>query len=196
MSLAVRSALFLIFAGPSLALAQQVMTDEVKELAYPTSWFDLGVLATDQSSTKFGEYNGLSESGPYILADFSVKGGSAYGMGDGTTRVEATGTNLGTTSRNLGIQVTDQGQWSAGAGFDQLRHYTTDNYQTPYQGAQGSNFFNLLPSFGVINTTTTTANGVITSASKGAQTLTATQLSQYHGDDVYNERDTTGVNAG
>jgi MtrB/PioB family decaheme-associated outer membrane protein len=195
-SLAVRSALLLIFAAPSFALAQQVMSDEVKELVYPTSWFDLGVLALDQSSTKFGEYNGLNTTGPYLLADFGVKGGSAYGMGDGTTRVEATGTNLGTSSRNIGLQITDQGQWSAGASYDQLKHYTTENYQTPYQGAQGSNFFNLLPTFGVINTTTTTTNGVITSASKGAQTLTSTQLSQYRGDDVYNERDTTSVNAG
>jgi len=195
-SLAVRSALFLIVAAPSFALAQQVMSEEVKELAYPTSWFDLGVLALDESSTKFGEYNGLNGSGPYLLADFSVRGGSAYGMGDGTTRVEATGTNLGTSSRNLGLQITDQGQWSAGASYDQLKHYTTDNYQTPYQGALGSNFFNLLPSFGVINTTTTTTNGVITSASKGAQTLTSTQLSQYHGEDVYSERDTTAFNAG
>jgi MtrB/PioB family decaheme-associated outer membrane protein len=195
-SLAVRSALLLICAAPSLALAQQVMSDEVKELVYPTSWFDLGALAVDKSSTKFGEYNGLNDSGPYVLADFSVKGGSAYGMGDGTTRVEATGTNLGTSSRNLGIQITDQGQWSAGAGYDQLKHYTTDNFQTPYQGDQGRNFFNLLPSFGVINTTTTTTNGVITSPSKGSQTLTATQLAQYHGEDVSNERDTTSLNAG
>jgi MtrB/PioB family decaheme-associated outer membrane protein len=195
-SLAVRSALLLMCAAPALALAQQVMSDEVKELVYPTTWFDLGVLVVDQSSTKFGEYNGLNDSGPYVWANFAVHGGSGYGAGDGTTRVDATGTDLGTNSRNLGINVTDQGHWSAGASYDQLRHYTTDGYQTPYQQGQGSNFFSLLPSFGVINSTTTTSNGVITSANKGSQTLTPTQLSQFHGEDVYNQRDTTGVSAG
>ena len=48
-SLAVRSALLLMCAAPALALAQQAMTDEVKELVYPTTWFDLGALVVDQS---------------------------------------------------------------------------------------------------------------------------------------------------
>lgn len=196
MSLAVRSALLLMCAAPTLALAQQVMSDEVKDLVYPTSWFDIGVLATDQSSTKYGEYNGLNDSGPYVLADFSLRAGDGYGNGDGTMRLDAAGRNLGTNSRDIGMTLTNQGHWSAGASYDQLRHYTTDGYQTPYQGAIGSNFFQLLPSFGVVNTTTTTVNGAITSANKGAQTLTPTQQSQYHDEDVYNQRDTTDVNFG
>lgn len=194
---AIRSALFTaICAAPMLALAQDAPSDEVKDLIYPTNWFDLGILALDESSTKFGEYNGLNNSGPYIWANFDVRGGSAYGMGDGTTSVQASGTNLGTNSRELGLKVIDQGRWNFGAGYDQLRHYTTEGYQTPLQGNQGSNFFTLLPSFGVINTTTTVTNGVITSPSKGAQTLTPDQLAQFRGVDVYSERDSASVNAG
>jgi MtrB/PioB family decaheme-associated outer membrane protein len=200
-SLAVRSALVLMCAAPMLALAQEAMSDEapsddVKALIYPTNFFDIGAIVNDQSSTKFGEYNGLNDSGPYVLANFGVKGGSAYGMGDGTTRVEASGTNLGTNSRNIGASVTDQGSWNVGVNYDQLRHYTTDGYQTPFQGNLGGNLFTLLPSFGVINSTTTTTNGVITSDSKGARTLTPNQLASFRGVDVYNQRDTTSVNAG
>lgn len=200
-SLAVRSALLLMCAAPVLTLAQtasgdEAMSDDVKALVYPTNFFDFGAIVTDTSSTKFGEYTGLKDSGPYVLADFNVRGGDAYGMGDGTTRVEASGNNLGTYSRDLGLKVTDQGLWSFGAGYDQLRHYTTDGYQTPFQGGLGDNVFTLPPTFGVINSTTTTTGGVITSASKGARTLTPNQLAAFHGVDVYNERDTTSLGAG
>jgi len=188
-SIAIRGALFAAICGaPLLASAQaEAPSDEVRALIYPTSWFDIGVIALDDSSTKFGEYNGLNNSGPYIYANFDLRGGDAYGTGDGTTRVEATGTDLGTNSRALGLKIADQGLWTFGAGYDQLRHYTTDGFETPLQGNLGSNIFTLLPSFGVINTTTTVTNGVITSPSKGAQTLTSNQLAQFHGVDVYSE---------
>src|SRR6516164_6936474 len=87
MSLAVRSALLLMCAAPTLALAQQAMSDEVKDLVYPTSWFDIGALVVGQSSTKFGEYNGLNDSGPYVLADFGVHAGNGYGTEGGTMRL-------------------------------------------------------------------------------------------------------------
>lgn len=190
-SLAVRGALLLICVSPALAGAQALdMSDEVKELVYPTSFFDLGAIVVDESSTKFGEYSGLNDSGPYVLANFEVHGGSGYGMGEGTTRIDASGTDLGTNSRNLGLKITDQGQWNFGAGYDQLRHYTTDGYQTPYQGAIGANNFPLLPTFGVINTTTNIGGKL------GSQSLTPTQLGQFHDEDVYNQRDTATVSAG
>ncbi len=109
----------------------------------------------------------------------------------------STGTNLGTTSRNIGASVTDQGQWSLGLDFDQLRHYTVNgDYQTPLVGAVGGNIFLLPPSFGVINTTTSSSNGVLTSTNKGTQTLTPTQLAAFHHEDVYTQRNNTGASAG
>jgi MtrB/PioB family decaheme-associated outer membrane protein len=196
-AVAVRNALFAtICAAPMLAFAQEAPGDEVAELVYPTSFFDLGALVVDESSTKFGEYNGLNGSGPYVWANFDVRGGNAHGTADGTTRIEAHGTGLGTTSHNLGFSVADQGRWNVSAGYDQLRHYTTANYQTPYQGSPGDNLFTLLPGFGVVNTTVTTTNGVITSPSKGAQTLTPDQLAAFHTVDVYSQRDNTSFGAG
>ena len=190
-SLAVRGALLLTCIAPALAFAQALdLSDEAKELVTPENFFDFGGIFVDDSSNKFGEYNGLHKSGPYVLANFEVHGGSGYGMGDGTTRIDISGTDLGTTSRNLGLDITDQGRWNFGLGYDQLRHYTTDGYQTPYQGGIGTNKFPLLPSFGVINTTSS-ANGL-----SGSQSLTPTQLEQFHNEDVYNDRDTTTVKTG
>jgi len=190
-SLAVRSALLVICVTPALAGAQALdLSDEAKELVTPENFFEFGGIFVDDSSTKYGEYNGLHHSGVFVLANFDVRAGNGYGMGDGTTRLSATGSDLGTTSRSLGLDISDQGRWNFGVGYDQLRHYTTDGYQTPYQGGIGTNNFPLLPSFGVINTTAS-ANG-----HSGSQALTQTQLSQFHNEDVYNDRDTSSVNAG
>ena len=89
------------------------------------------------------------------------------------------------------------GRWKIGVDYDELRHYTTDgNYQTPFQGGMGDNLFTLPPGFGVINTTTTTTNGVITSTNRGTQTLTSGQLASFHNEDVYTQRENTSFNAG
>lgn len=192
---AVRMVLLLMFSAP-LAHAADEASDDIRNLIYPLNYFDVGVQNVPTDSTKFGEYNGFNSSGVYFLGDFFLRGGDGYGQGDGVRRWEASGTNLGTTSRNIGASLSDQGQWLLGFGFDQLRHYTTDGYQTPFQGSIGDNRFTLQPSFGVINSTTTTANGVITSTNKGAQTLTANQLTAYHNEDVYTERRNTSVAVG
>jgi MtrB/PioB family decaheme-associated outer membrane protein len=195
-SLAVRSALVLMFVAPLAARAQDSANDDLNALIFPVNYFEVGVLNVPTDSTKFGEYNGLNSSGAYFLGNFDVRGGDAYGQGNGTTRWEATATNLGTTSRNVGASVSDQGWWHLGFSYDELRHYTTEGFQTPFLGPLGGNFFTLAPSFGVINTTTTNAGGVLTSINKGTQTLTPTQLASFHNEDVYTQREATGVSLG
>ena len=200
-SVAIRSALVLVALAPLAVSAQQspdTQSDEVKALVYPLSYLDIGIINVPTDSPKYGEYNGYNESGQYLLGNFDFLGGDGYGMGSGTMRWQLTGTNLGTTSRNVGASVGDQGSWKIGVSYDQLRHYTTDgHYQTPFQGSQGDNVFILPPSFGVINTQTTTdSNRSIISANKGAQTLTPQQLAAYHGEDVYTERQNSGFNVG
>jgi len=193
-TLAVRNALLILCCAPLAALAQETASsnDELTALLFPINYFEVGALDVPTDSPKFGEYNGLYRSGIYFLGDFDIRGGDAYGMGDGTARWEVKAADLGTTSRSAAASYTDQGQWNFGIGFDQLRHYTTDgNYQTPYQGSQGDNLFILSPSFGVINTTTTTSAGVITSTNRGTQTLTADQFAAFHTENVYTERRNT-----
>lgn len=194
LSLAVRMALLTLVGAPLVASAQD---DDVHALTQPTNYVELGAMNAFHGNQKFGEYNGLYRSGGYGIADFDLRGGDATGMGSGTRRWQVFGSDLGTTSRALGASVSDQGHWSLGFGFDQLRHYTTGGtFQTPFQGSMGGNNFLLPPDFGVINTTATTANGVLTSASKGAQTLTDNQLSYFHNEDVYTQRNNTKFRAG
>ncbi len=199
-SVAVRGALIFMALAPLVVAAQDspdTQSDDVKALIYPLNYVEIGLINVPTDSPKYGEYNGLNESGLYFLGDLDYRGGDGYGLGSGTTRWQVTGSNLGTTARNVGASVSNQGHWNFGVDYDQLRHYTTDgNFQTPFQGSQGDNLFILPPSFGVINTQTTSSSGVITSDSKGARTLTPEQLATFHHEDIYTQRENTGFNAG
>ncbi|MDR0479945.1 MAG: MtrB/PioB family decaheme-associated outer membrane protein [Burkholderiaceae bacterium] len=202
---AVQLALLALFIAPGLAAAQSAAappadqktadrktTDDaddeddgdVKALICPTNYLEVGALNVSSGAPKFGEYNGMARSGGYGIGNFSISGGSGYCQRGGNVRWQAYGTDLGTTSRNIGVTATVQGQWSIGLDFDQLRHYTTTGYQTPYDQSPGSNVFALPPSFGVINTTAGTHN------------LTATQLASLRSLNVYNQRENTTFKAG
>ena len=203
---AIQLALIAMFAAPGLAAAQnapaapapsaaQKNADEaadeegegdVKALICPENYFELGAMNVSKGAPKFGEYNGMSRSGGYGLGNFNVQGGSGYCQKGGNMRWQVTGKDLGTTSRSIGGTVGQQGLWSLGLNFDQLRHYTTTGFQTPYQGSPGSNVFLLPPSFGVVNTT----------ATGGTQSLTPAQLASFRSVNVYNQRENTSLTAG
>lgn len=198
LSIAVVGGLLVMLAAPVVVAAQDASGEgDVKALTCPTNYVEIGALNVPTDSPKFGEYTGYDRSGVYALGNFDLRGGDAWCQGSGIVRWRASGANLGTTSRNVDLSATAQGQWAFGVSFDQLRHYTTNgSYQTPLQGAPGGNVFLLGPGFGVINTTTTTTNGVLTSANKGTQTLTSTQLAAFRRENIHNERDNTGLSAG
>src|SRR5664279_1236239 len=154
LALAVAGALAEMCAIPAYA-----DDDEVKALITPVNTVEIGVLNTSGSSAKFGEYNGLNKSGADFVGNFDVSGGSAHGDENGTLQWQLTGKDLGLTSREFGASVGNQGQWNLGAGFDSLRHNTTDTYQTPYQGSVGGNNFTLPAGFGVVPNTNSMTNG-------------------------------------
>ena len=183
LTLAVQGAFASMAALPVSAVAQD--EEDAAALTNPTNYVEIGVSNTDKSSAKFGEYNGLNKSGVDLIGNFDVKGGDAYGAGDGTMRWGVNGTDLGTTSRELGASAGRQGKWSLGISYDQLRHNLTDSYQTPYQGTMGGNGFLLPNSFGVINTSQTPAT------SAGALGLTAGQRAAFQTQDVYSQREKT-----
>jgi len=182
MALAVQAALA---AMPLAARAQDV--PDAASLTNPTSFVELGATYASRDSNKFGEYNGLYDKGGSFLGNFGLKGGDAYGQGFGIRRWELEGYDLGTTSRELRGSVEDQGRWSLGFGYDQLRHMLTDGYQTPSQGSMGGNSFVLPPSFGVVNTAT---------GSNGTQGLIPTQVQSFRTVDIYSERQNASFNAG
>lgn len=155
LSLAVHSALAVMFAMPMLADAADASQTEAAALRRPSNFVEIGAEHVSKDSAKFGEYSGLSKSGAEIIGNFSVSGGDAYDGGDGTLRWEITGNDLGTTSRELGATVGNQGRWNLSIGHDELRHNITDTYQTPQQGNMGGNTFTLPATFGVYNGATT-----------------------------------------
>ena len=189
LTLAVQGALVAMFAMPLVAFAAD---DDVAALTHPTNSIEIGVRNTSTDSAKFGEYNGLNKSGADLIGNFSVRGGDAYNAGNGINRWELKGTDLGTTSRELSGTMSNQGQWSLGFGYDELRHNISDTYQTPLQGSMGGNSFTLPSTFGVINT------GYIAPITfkGGTQALTPTQLSAFQTRDVHTDRKNTSFTAG
>ena len=195
LSVAVQGALLAMFAVPQAALADEKPNEEVIALTHPSNTVEIGAEYVPQDSAKFGEYNGLNKKGTYLIGNFNVRGGDAYDSqsgGDGTRRWEIKGSDLGTTSREIGGNASDQGKWSLGIDFDTLRHNITDTYQTPFQGAMGGNNFTLPSNFGVINTT---AKPTGYSTAPGSNVLTAAQQAAFNTPDVYSQRDNSSFNA-
>ncbi len=190
-------ALFML-AVPGLAAAQAAakasaddMDSDVKALVCPTNYVEAGILNASDSSNKFGEYNGINKSGLYGLGALNIQGGSGFCQNGGNLRWQVTGKDLGTTSRSAGASIEQQGKWSFGVNFDQLRHYTTTGYQSPFLGSQGDNVFTLPSNFGIVNKTAIANQPA--GRQGGTQGLTATQLGAFNEHDVYNQRLNTSV---
>ncbi|MFZ2268744.1 MAG: MtrB/PioB family decaheme-associated outer membrane protein [Azonexus sp.] len=186
LSLAVQGALVAMLAAPALALA---VDDEVAALTRPTASLEVGAAHVSEKSAKFGEYNGLPDSGAVFIGNFSLGGGSAYDAydgGNGTLRWNVNGRDLGTTSREVGGSVSDQGRWDLNFGYDELRHNISDSYQTPQQGSMGGNRFTMPANFGTVNAQT----GLST------RSLDALQRAAFHTEDVGSTRRNTSFGAG
>jgi MtrB/PioB family decaheme-associated outer membrane protein len=195
-TLAVQGVLVAMFAVPLSVFAQEEGSEEVTALTQPINSVEIGAESIPKDAAKFGEYNGLDKKGAYLIGNFSMRGGDAYNAyngGSGTNRWELKGTDLGTTSRELSGNVSDQGKWSFGIDYDELRHNITNSYQTPFQGSMGGNNFILPTSFGSISTTAL-GPGPITTA-RGSNILTPVQQAAFNTPDVYSQRDNAKFNA-
>ncbi len=179
LALAVQGVLVTMAAMPAHA-----QDGQAAGLKVPVNSVELGAIGVSRDSAKFGEYTGLNKSGGYVLGDFSIRGGDAYGDGNGTGRWALTGSDLGLTSRSVGATVAEQGQWNFGFSYDALTHYTSDSYQTPYQGSMGGNSFTLPSSF--------TTPPLVTTA----RSLTPAQLGGFQNMDISNTRENTSLTAG
>lgn len=182
------SALALAVQGVLLAMiAMPAHADDERaaNLKLPSNWVDLSAVSVSRDSAKFGEYTGLNQAGVYGVGEFDVRGGDAYGGGDSTSRWALTGRNLGLSSSDVSATFGDQGRWKFGIGYDQLTHYTSDSYQTPYVGTVGGNNFTLPPAF-----------GTIPAAAPGTRVLTPTQSGLFNDVNVSNTRKNTSLAAG
>ncbi len=198
------SAISLAVASMFMASAAMADQEEAKALTQPKSSVVVEAISVDQSSAKFGEYNGLNRSGGYVNGGFVVRQGGAYSnneQGD-TSRWSVYGDNLGLTTRSAGAGYSDQGSWNLNLNYDELQHNISNSYQTPYQGTMGGNSFRLPSSFGIVNTSqtnggtaasATTANPTVRT---GAQNLTATQLNSFGNMNISSTRNNTTLSGG
>ena len=189
LTLAIQGALGVMFAMPMVGFAAE--DDSVAALTNPTNTLEVGLESTGTASAKFGEYNGLNKSSTTLIGNVNMRGGDAYGQGSGLSRWEVIGNDLGNTSAGVRANVSSQGEWSLGVGYEQLQHNTADTYQMPFSGSAGDNTFRLNPSFGVINATAVTNSN---SQLVGTRNMTVGQQAAFHQVDVNNTRGNTSFN--
>src|ERR1019366_6059602 len=104
----------------------------------PQKKVDFGVGAVSGSSFKFGEYNGLQNSGPFGVGNFDFRGGAPYDS-KSTWRWQMNGTNLGVEARSVYAEFGKQGKYRFFVGYSELLANRSDTYQTPYLGVGTGN---------------------------------------------------------
>jgi MtrB/PioB family decaheme-associated outer membrane protein len=105
----------------------------------PTNRADFGVGGDSGSSFKFGEYNGLQNSGPFGIGNFDLRGGAAYDSAS-TWRWQMRGRDLGLEIRSLYAEFGRQGKFRFYVAYGELLANRSDTFQTPYLGAGTNNF--------------------------------------------------------
>ena len=118
--------------------AEDAAESETAELTKPKSTVEFGVGGVTDSSWKFGQYNGLNDSGVYGIGNFDIRGGAAYDSDD-ATRWRLTGKDIGLDTRNFTGEYKDQGHYKLNFDYDELQVNRNGSYLTPYLGVGGNN---------------------------------------------------------
>lgn len=113
----------------------------------PQKKAQVGIGGVSDSSFKFGEYNGLENSGPFAIGNFDIRGGGAYDSTD-TWRWRFQGSNVGLENRNLSVEFGRQGQYQVRFVYDEIIANRSNEFQTPYLGAGTNNL--TLPSTWIV----------------------------------------------
>jgi MtrB/PioB family decaheme-associated outer membrane protein len=161
--IAVHGAIMSMVMLPAAAYAAE--TDPtVADLTTPTNTIEVGATYTKPSNSdnrsnvinnsngnntsyKFGEYNGRQERGLTGDLNFDVRGGG-YNDSENATRFRITGTDLGLETRSLSGEYGKQGSFRINIGYDELRRNRSDTFMSPYGygGATGGAYNFTLPS--------------------------------------------------
>jgi MtrB/PioB family decaheme-associated outer membrane protein len=104
----------------------------------PSSSAGFGVGGVSGSSYKFGEYNGLQNSGPFGIGNFDLYGGGPYDS-KSAWRWHMKGTDLGLETRTLSAEFGKQGKYRFFINYSELLANRSDTYQTPYLGVGTGN---------------------------------------------------------
>src|ERR1035437_8596914 len=126
-------------ASPPAPTAASQTTPTAASQTTPTNTVYAGVGGVSGSSFKFGEYNGLQNSGPFGIGNFDLRGGAPYDR-KSAWRWRMKGTDLGLETRSLYAEFGRQGKYRFFAGYSELLANRSDTFQTPYLGAGTGNF--------------------------------------------------------
>jgi len=102
---------------------------------FEEGWYSditLGLGQVSDDSYKFGEYNGLQESGTYLIGDASAR----YRNED-ATYLDLSVADIGLDTRSLAIAGGRQGSFDLFLSYHELPHYISDSASTPYLGNGG-----------------------------------------------------------
>jgi MtrB/PioB family decaheme-associated outer membrane protein len=99
----------------------------------PAKRIQFGVGGVSADSFKFGEYNGLENSGPFGIGNLDLRGGASYDS-NGTWRWRLQGTNLGLENRNLILDFGKQGKFQFRLAYNEILANTSDSFHSPYLG--------------------------------------------------------------
>ena len=137
--IALRAAL-LSMAVVSVAYAGEAADEaSAAELVKPISQIEIGGIYINNKNWKYGEYNGLDDSGAYGIANIDIRGGGAYDS-DSTARWSIKGSDLGLDTRKISAEYGQQGKFRINLGFDQFMKNGNGDYQTPFVTNGTNNF--------------------------------------------------------
>lgn len=94
---------------------------------------EVGGAYVSDSSSKFGEYNGLNKEGGYFLGDFNAR---FRGKDGAYWNVDAA--NLGLDTRSLDAEGGRQGGYKLLLKYQELPHFISDSARTPFIGSGGA----------------------------------------------------------
>jgi len=187
------SVLSLAMAGAFSSMYAYADDEEAAALMNPASSVEVEMISVSTGSQKFGEYNGLNRSGGYVNGNINIRGGDGYKKNEAgdTTRWSVQGTDLGLTDRSASVGYSDQGNWGASVGYDQLQHNLAPGYQTPYNGQMGGNNFTLPSNFQAVQTSVASGGTPLA----GTKSLTPTQLGAFSAPAISSTRENTSFSA-
>ena len=94
---------------------------------------DVGAGYVSDDSAKFGNYTGLGEKGPFLVA-----GGAARYRGEDGLYGTVTAADLGLDVRSLAAEVGQEGRYALRFGYAEIPHRLSDSAMTPFLGNGGS----------------------------------------------------------
>ena len=103
------------------------------ETAGSSGSVDVGAGYVSDDSGKFGDYTGLGEKGPFLVA-----GGAARYRGEGGLYGSVTASDLGLDVRSLAAEAGQEGRYALRFGYAEIPHRLSDSAMTPFLGNGGS----------------------------------------------------------